>query len=92
MATTLKDYNGKEHNAFAFFEMTIKFLKLQLLQEITKQIADFKERDIIYVLTVPAIWDENAKTFMRAAAQKVTMLVIVFFLYQKPKITHFRSF
>jgi len=79
-ATTIKDYNGKEHNAFAIFVMTINYLKSQLLEEITKQIADFEERDIIYVLTVPAIWNENAKRFMREAAEQVTMLA--FSLYQ----------
>lgn len=29
------------------------------------------EKSIRWVLTVPAIWDENAKQFMREAAHKV---------------------
>lgn len=33
----------------------------------------YKTDDIYWVLTVPAVWDDEAKLFMQSAAQKVSI-------------------
>ncbi|XP_052819943.1 heat shock 70 kDa protein 12A-like [Mya arenaria] len=64
------DFCGKKMKAFPLFVMSIKYLKEHLFEAITRQTTGFEETDILYVLTVPAIWDGNAKWFMREAAVK----------------------
>jgi hypothetical protein len=39
------------------------------------------ETDIHWVLTVPAIWKDNAKQFMREAAQQVFVLFVILNFY-----------
>ena len=56
------------------FSMTIKFLKTRLLDEVNKKKINMSEKDIMYVITVPAIWDEKAKQFMREAALQVSII------------------
>lgn len=42
-----------------------------LLTEVENQDIQIQEEEIHWVLTVPAIWDDSAKKFMRDAAEKV---------------------
>ena len=42
-----------------------------MFKECHKQNADIEDTDVKWVLTVPAIWTDPAKGFMRAAAIKV---------------------
>lgn len=57
------------------FSICIKHLKDSMLVEMNKRIAStIKEDDIDFVLTVPAIWGDAAKMFMREAAVKVSFL------------------
>ncbi|XP_021359149.1 heat shock 70 kDa protein 12A-like isoform X2 [Mizuhopecten yessoensis] len=56
--------------AKTIFSMAIRFLREHLLTMIQKQIANELDEGMIgWVITVPAIWDEGAKQFMREAAQ-----------------------
>jgi len=63
--------------------MAIKYLKTQMLYEINKQKAGMSEEDIMYVITVPAIWDEKAKQFMREAALQVCSSSYIHNVYKK---------
>jgi hypothetical protein len=63
--------NGKELEAMTLFTQCIKFLKINLLEEIKKTERGTTDTDIQYVLTVPSIWGDKAKMFMREAAVKV---------------------
>ncbi|XP_052761269.1 heat shock 70 kDa protein 12A-like [Mya arenaria] len=65
---TVEDFSGKQMAAFPLFVMSIKYLREHLLKAVTTQKIGLEETDILYVLTVPAIWDDNAKRFMRDAA------------------------
>ncbi|XP_052760567.1 heat shock 70 kDa protein 12A-like [Mya arenaria] len=65
---TVEDFSGKQMTAFPLFVMSIKYLREHLLKAVTTQKIGLEETDILYVLTVPAIWDDNAKRFMRDAA------------------------
>ncbi|XP_052784409.1 heat shock 70 kDa protein 12A-like [Mya arenaria] len=65
---TVEDICGKRMKAFPLFAMSINFLREHLLEMVTKQMIGIEETDILYVLTVPAIWEDNAKKCMRDAA------------------------
>lgn len=54
---------------------------LLLQQELKDQCPSLQEKEAIrWVITVPAIWKQPAKQFMREAAYKVRCLVLVPFL------------
>lgn len=74
--TIIKDVSEKEMKAMDVFSICIKYLKDTMLSSMNKQIAEgnFIENDIDFVLTVPAIWGDEAKLFMREAAIKVSCL------------------
>jgi hypothetical protein len=57
--------------ALVVFANAIKFLKDNFTETIRNRVPSFKNTDVIYVLTVPAIWDDMAKRFMREAAVEV---------------------
>ncbi|XP_076071442.1 heat shock 70 kDa protein 12A-like isoform X1 [Mytilus galloprovincialis] len=68
--TTIKDQNGMHMKAFDIFSFAIKYLKDQAIGRLVKTLKNVETNDIHYVLTVPAIWDDQAKIFMRKAAEK----------------------
>lgn len=70
--TQIKDSNGKEISAKHIFTHCIKFMKDDLMKMVKKKKLDteFKTENIRWVITVPAIWEEPAKQFMREAAQE----------------------
>ena len=58
-------------NALTVFTMSIKYLKEHLLNTLGNRASGVTDKDVHWVLTVPAIWNDNAKQFMREAAEKV---------------------
>lgn len=64
----LEDINGKKMKAIDVFSECIRYLKEHMFQSMVDKIPDIQQTDITYVLTVPAIWDDSAKQFMRKAA------------------------
>ncbi|XP_053409017.1 heat shock 70 kDa protein 12B-like [Mercenaria mercenaria] len=68
--TTVEDINGKSMPAMTIFAMSIGYLKRHFLEALNKQKIGIEDSDIKYVLTVPAIWNDNAKQFMREAAEQ----------------------
>lgn len=69
--TTCKDKNGREANAMLIFTLSIRYLKDHLLEVIRSLSDKTNVDDIDFVLTVPAIWSETTKLFMREAAIQV---------------------
>lgn len=67
----IQDVMGKEMPAKTIFAHSIRFLKDHLLDMIRTRGIEFYESDITWVLTIPAIWNEPAKQFMREAAVEV---------------------
>ena len=65
----LEDGNGHTMNAMKVFSESIQYLKDHFVGKIES--LKLVETDIHWVLTVPAIWKDNAKQFMREAAQQV---------------------
>lgn len=60
--------------AITVFSESIKYLKDHFLKTLTERGSILKEKDIKFVLTVPAIWSDRSKKFMRDAADKVWIL------------------
>lgn len=58
--------------AMEVFSAAIKFLKDHLMKALLDRMYDIRDDDIKWVLTVPAIWDDPAKLFMREAAVMVS--------------------
>ena len=74
--TLVKDDEGREVPALDIFSMVIKYLKEHLLDALEKRGTGLDNNDIHWVLTVPAIWSEPAKQFMREAAEKVYHVLV----------------
>ncbi|OWF52452.1 heat shock 70 kDa protein 12A-like [Mizuhopecten yessoensis] len=66
----LKTQDGKSMKAMDVFSACIEFLKDHLLKTAEKQGVTFDKGDIRWILTVPAIWTEPGKQFMRKAAEQ----------------------
>ncbi|XP_052674336.1 heat shock 70 kDa protein 12A-like [Crassostrea angulata] len=69
--TLLEDDKGKRMEAMKVFSSAIGYLKDHMLTTCKKQLTDIEQSDIMWVLTVPAIWTDSSKQFMREAAEKV---------------------
>ena len=65
----LEDGNGHTMNTMTVFSESIKYLKDHFVGK--TESLKLVETDIHWVLTVPSIWKDNAKQFMREAAQQV---------------------
>ncbi|KAJ8310960.1 hypothetical protein KUTeg_011487 [Tegillarca granosa] len=69
----INDVSGKPLSAMKVFSLSIKALKESLLNSLKTHGAEtIESRDILWVVTVPAIWTEPAKQFMRDAAESVS--------------------
>eukprot|EP00794_Sanderia_malayensis_P005264 gene5264-5930_t len=67
----IKAANGKPYPAVKVFAHALRFFKEHVLAELSDQsTARILEEDITWVLTVPAIWRQPAKQFMRTAAHE----------------------
>ena len=60
--------------AVKVFGYGIKYLKDHLFGRVKRTLPETRDDDIRYVLTVPAIWNEGAKLFMREAAKVVSFM------------------
>lgn len=76
--STIEDITGKPMKALDIFSISLKHLKDLMLETMNKNIASdiISKENIDFVLTVPAIWGDGAKLFMREAAIKVKISVI----------------
>lgn len=70
----IEDISGKSMSAMDVFSKAIKALKDHLLTSLTSVGTMVKSEEIKWVLTVPAIWPDKAKQFMRTSAIQVSIL------------------
>ncbi|XP_062577564.1 heat shock 70 kDa protein 12A-like [Saccostrea cucullata] len=71
----VQDVNGKEQLAVDVFSQSLLFMKGHLLRQLAGAMGYEPDlKTIRWVITVPAIWDENAKQFMREAAYKAELI------------------
>ncbi|XP_033750962.1 heat shock 70 kDa protein 12B-like [Pecten maximus] len=80
----IEDQEGRTCQAQTVFSESIRFLKKAALDEINER-NPIAEEDIHWVLTVPAIWNEPAKQFMRDAAVKAGIPANQLMLALEPK-------
>ncbi|CAG2237769.1 unnamed protein product [Mytilus edulis] len=66
----ITDVRGNTFPAIEVFALAIQALKQSLMEKCVKQDVKIKSNEIKWVLTVPAIWNDNAKEFMRMSAIK----------------------
>lgn len=69
--TKLRDNQGKRMSALKVFSAAIGYMKADLLAMCYAKDSSIGQEQIRWVLTVPALWNDNAKTFMREAANRV---------------------
>lgn len=69
----LEDITGKPVPAIDVFALSIKALVQHLMDALETRGTGVKPNDIQWVLTVPAIWTDNSKQFMRKSAEKVSI-------------------
>ena len=74
----IEDETGKQLPALIVFCESLKFLKQSLLEEAKKQQTDIGVNDVKWILTVPAIWSDPAKAFMRRAAVEVRLSFLAY--------------
>ena len=68
----MKTVDGKkELPALTICSMAIKFLKDHLTTTLDNRNTGVRPDEVQWVLTVPAIWNDPAKQFMREAAERV---------------------
>ncbi|XP_071124900.1 heat shock 70 kDa protein 12B-like [Mytilus edulis] len=65
---TIEDDKGKHLPAGKVISACINYLRDHLMKQIAKKDLPVKKTEITWVLTVPAIWSDPAKQFMREAA------------------------
>lgn len=74
---TIEDVTGRSFPAKSIFTSSIKALVDHFKSYFQKQnLLDLKDDDIKWVLTVPAIWSEAAKKYMRRCAENVSDLKV----------------
>lgn len=64
--------------AIKVFSSAIGYLKDQMLINCRRQLTGIEESDIMWVLTVPAIWDDKSKQLMRETAEEVYLFLYYF--------------
>ncbi|KAM6076858.1 heat shock 70 kDa protein 12B [Chlamydotis macqueenii] len=75
MQTELEAVNGKKMQALEVFAHALRFFKQHAVQELREQCPSLPERGAVrWVITVPAIWKQPAKQFMREAAYKAGLV------------------
>lgn len=70
--STIEDDKGKLMNAMDVFSAIIKYLREHMLRAMhARSVSDgIKDDEVHWVLTVPAIWSDQAKQFMRESAKR----------------------
>ena len=69
----VEDINGERMSAMTIFTMAIRYMREHLLEALNKQYPNIQQSDIMFVITVPAIWNDASKQFMREAAIAVSV-------------------
>lgn len=75
----MEDDKGKKMKAIDVFSSAIGYLRGHLMTDCKKQMTSIEDSDVMWVLTVPAIWDDKSKQFMREAAEQVYFLMFITF-------------
>lgn len=67
----MKDITGKKISGKLVFSYAIGYLRKHVIDQLEHRNTGVPEEYITWVITVPAIWDDACKQFMKQSAQKV---------------------
>ena len=67
----INDVRGRSLPAIAVFSAAIGALRQHLMNQVEKRDINIRPDEIKWVLTVPAMWTDKAKEFMRESAEQV---------------------
>ncbi|CAG2250413.1 unnamed protein product [Mytilus edulis] len=81
----LLEVGGKSISAKAVFSAAIGFLKDHFIQQMHWRKLGTVEDDIFWVVSVPSIWNDSAKQFMRESAEKVGIQGEKFIMVYEPE-------
>uniref|UniRef100_K1PRX6 Heat shock 70 kDa protein 12A n=1 Tax=Magallana gigas TaxID=29159 RepID=K1PRX6_MAGGI len=70
MDMLIEDHLHNPIKALDVFSLSIQYLKDECIELFQKKHINVANDEILWILTVPAIWDESAKQFMRKAAEQ----------------------
>lgn len=87
----IEDHLGKPLAALEVFSKSLAYMKEEVLKKLKSTLEEKEEyRDILissenihWIVTVPAIWDDYAKKFMRDAAEKVNIPSLIYYVQQQ---------
>lgn len=72
----IQDIHGKSFKAHQIFVESIRFLRKSFLDILKLRDYNIPEDAVCFILTVPAIWSDAAKQFMKEAAIEVQKLAV----------------
>ncbi|XP_068758558.1 heat shock 70 kDa protein 12A-like [Montipora capricornis] len=73
--TLLEARNGKQVRALDIFSYSLEYLKDKALERISDESGiEYTAEEVRWVITVPAIWKQSAKQFMREAAYQAGLI------------------
>jgi len=67
----INDVRGRSLPAIDVFSAAIGALRQYLMNQVEKRGINLRPDEIKWVLTVPAMWTDKAKEFMRESAEQV---------------------
>jgi len=74
--TKLKDENNKKLKAMKFFIKSFEALKDEILLKLNQSKAgEITTNDVLWMITIPAIWTDEARQFMSEAARKAGLTI-----------------
>ena len=71
---TIEDIDGRSVTAMKVFGTSIRALMDHLFFFFTQRKMEMEPKDIRWVLTIPAIWSDTGKQFMRKSANLVNTI------------------
>jgi len=75
MQTNVKSIDGREMPLMTLISESLKFISQRALQKLEEQIGKgINPKKIRWVLTVPALWSEEHKLFMRKASVEAAII------------------
>ena len=74
MQTNVKSLDGREMPLMTVISTSLKFIAERALIKLEEQIGKVNKNKIRWVLTVPALWSEEHKLFMRKAAVEASII------------------
>lgn len=75
----IEDECGKPMLGLTILSMIIRYLKNDLFKKLEQRGTSLRDQDILWVVTVPAIWSDAAKQFTKEATKEVYVVIIMKF-------------